>query len=295
MYRNLGFLRISFLLLFSGILGILPTHKWSANALPHLAVKTQSCIPKSLLAVTFNSSLDEGQAKIYSIGIRQQVNTKQFKQGNISHFFEQPKETELAIADRIIPNTLNNSQDAHFNWFVLQDSSTNSDNSEPSMLDSWGGISRGCSERPDGFGFPGFPPGSSRSAVEQMLGTPAEELPGYWSNTIALVYQLVPGQVSLGLLFDQNTQILAQTEASFDVEMGIDALFNTFNTMIGCRLDEKLRQGVRSVWSGEREVYDFNLGQIRGTIQWETSSRIYIGVWRSGLHSSLTRREFEPK
>jgi hypothetical protein len=146
------------------------------------------------------------------------------------------------------------------------------------------GNPRRCDDRPSGLGFPGFPPGSSRSAVESMLGIPYAEFPGYWGDTTALVYRLIPGEVSLGLLFDRQSQQLQQTEASFALSIGIDVVFETLDTMLGCRLNDGIREGVRQVWSNERQSYRFSNETIWGLVQWETADRLYIGVWLSNFH-----------
>ncbi|TAF56909.1 MAG: hypothetical protein EAZ61_02520 [Oscillatoriales cyanobacterium] len=146
------------------------------------------------------------------------------------------------------------------------------------------GSPRRCDDQPSGLGFPGFPPGSSRSAVESMLGVPYAEFPGYWGDTTALVYRLIPGEVSLGLLFDRESQQLQQTEASFTLSIGIDVVFETLDTMLGCRLNDGIREGVRQVWSDERQSYRFSNETIWGLVEWETADRLYIGVWLSDFH-----------
>lgn len=146
------------------------------------------------------------------------------------------------------------------------------------------GSPRRCEEQPSGLGFPGFPLGSSRATVEAMLGVPADEFQGYWGDTTALVYYLIPGQVSLGLLFDRQSQQLQQTEASFALSIGIDVVFETLDTMLGCRLDDTIRAGVRQVWSNEIRSYRFSRDVLRGVVEWETADRLYIGIWLSSLH-----------
>jgi len=143
---------------------------------------------------------------------------------------------------------------------------------------------RRCETEPSGRGFPGFPPGSSRSAVEAMLGVPHDEFPGYWGDTRALVYRLVPDEVSLGLIFDRQSQILQQTEASFAMAVGIDVVFETLDTMLGCGLTDEIRSGVRDVWGSPDRVYRFTRGALRGVVQHETRDRLYIGVWLADLH-----------
>lgn len=154
---------------------------------------------------------------------------------------------------------------------------------DPPTAEQFGSPTR-CGDRPSGLGFPGFPLGSSRSAVESMLGTPHDSFRGYWGDTTALVYHLIPGEVSLGLLFDRQSQQLQQTEASFAVSIGIDVVFETLDTMLGCRLNDGIREGVRQVWSAERRSYRFSNEILLGLVQWESADRLYIGVWLANFH-----------
>ena len=62
---------------------------------------------------------------------------------------------------------------------------------------------------------PALPPGTSRDEVEAALGKPAIDLKGLWGNTRAVVYKVVPNQIDLGYLFDNNSRQLRQTEVSF--------------------------------------------------------------------------------
>ncbi|NJN62418.1 MAG: hypothetical protein HC795_13620 [Coleofasciculaceae cyanobacterium RL_1_1] len=154
---------------------------------------------------------------------------------------------------------------------------------DPPTAEQFGSPTR-CGDQPSGLGFPGFPLGSSRSAVESMLGVPNDSFRGYWGDTTALVYHLIPGEVSLGLLFDRQSQQLQQTEASFAVSIGIDVVFETLDTMLGCRLNDGIREGVRQVWSAERRSYRFSNEILLGLVQWESTDRLYIGVWLANFH-----------
>ena len=61
-----------------------------------------------------------------------------------------------------------------------------------------------CDEIPSGYGIPGFKPGIDKNQVFQMFGTPAKIETGYWPNTQAVFYHLIPNRVSLGFLFDKK-------------------------------------------------------------------------------------------
>ncbi|WP_242541396.1 hypothetical protein [Phormidium pseudopriestleyi] len=150
-----------------------------------------------------------------------------------------------------------------------------------------------CRQEPIGLGIPGFQPGIHQDSVFQMFGFPSQTLPGYWPNTHAVTYDLIPHQVSLGFLFDRQSLLLQQTEASFAQSVNTDIILGTLNSMLGCQLNEEITSGFQQVWQGQVRRYRFALGHLKGAIEWEirsTSSgvqkaeRVYIGIWQAGLH-----------
>ncbi|MCT7975957.1 hypothetical protein [Laspinema olomoucense] len=150
-----------------------------------------------------------------------------------------------------------------------------------------------CREEPIGLGIPGFQPGIHQDSVFRMFGFPSQTLPGYWPNTHAVSYDLIPHQVSLGFLFDRQSLLLQQTEASFAQSVNTEIILGTLNSMLGCQLNQEIASGFQQVWRGQVRRYSFALGQLNGAIEWEirpTSSgnqpaqRVYIGIWQKGLH-----------
>ncbi|MFP4222269.1 MAG: hypothetical protein ACLFQ7_17285 [Phormidium sp.] len=142
---------------------------------------------------------------------------------------------------------------------------------------------RHCEEEPSGFGLPGFQPGTSKPQVERMIGTPAVVQRGYWGNSTALVYYLIPNQVSLGFLFDDKSNILQQTEASFHHGLDVSLVLSTLNSMLGCQLNEAIEVGFYRVWEGDISEYRFQLAAMEGVIFWESDTHVYIGVWQQGF------------
>ncbi|MGC1248426.1 MAG: hypothetical protein WA865_19620, partial [Spirulinaceae cyanobacterium] len=134
-----------------------------------------------------------------------------------------------------------------------------------------------CQEVPVGIGIPGFKPGIKKQQVLQMFGTPAEILPGYWQDTIAVSYDLIPNRVSLGFLFDKESKVLRQTEAAFANSVKFKTVLATLNSMLGCQLNEEIKQGLRQVWQDKNSQYYFNLNTLEGIVHWEKRDRLYIG------------------
>lgn len=145
-------------------------------------------------------------------------------------------------------------------------------------------IERQCREFPSGIGVPAFQPGILKKDVLQMLGVPTRSSRGYWPNTRAVSYELIPDQVSLGFLFDKNSERVRQTEASFTSQVDSHLVVLTLNGMLGCKLNEEIQQGLQQVQQRVSRQYFFSLDSLQGVIEWQKSNRLYIGIWEAGLH-----------
>lgn len=145
-------------------------------------------------------------------------------------------------------------------------------------------IEEQCRAAPSGIGIPGFKPGISKKDVLRILGTPTGNSTGYWPNTRAVFYELIPEQVSLGFLFDRRSERIRQTEASFTDRVNYNIILLTLNGMLGCQLNEQIQQGLKRVQQGEYQRYKFRLNSLEGVIERHTDNRLYIGVWEEDLH-----------
>ncbi|MCA1993412.1 MAG: hypothetical protein LDL41_15435 [Coleofasciculus sp. S288] len=145
-------------------------------------------------------------------------------------------------------------------------------------------IENQCREVPTGVGIPAFQPGISKADVFRLLGTPTGTSRGYWPNTRAVYYELVPEQVSLGFLFDRQSERIRQTEASFTTSVDSETVLLTLNGMLGCKLNDQIEQGLKQVWQGQAQQYSFELGSLEGVIERQKSDRLYIGIWEADLH-----------
>lgn len=145
-------------------------------------------------------------------------------------------------------------------------------------------IETSCHDVPTGVGIPGFQPGIRKSDVIRLLGVPTISSSGYWPNTRAVSYELVPDQVSLGFLFDRNSERIRQTEAAFATAVDMQVILLTLNGMLGCKLNEPIKQGLEDVQQRQSRHYSFRLGQLKGVIERDRRDRIYIGIWEHDLH-----------
>ena len=137
---------------------------------------------------------------------------------------------------------------------------------------------------PTGDGIPAFQPGNVKTDVLRMLGSPTRTSQGYWRNTNAVVYDLIPNQVSLGFLFDKYSERIRQTEASFTDEVDSKIVLLTLNGMLGCKLNQQIEQGLEQVRQRKSQNYYFKLDELKGVIERQTSDRLYIGIWEEDLH-----------
>ncbi len=145
-------------------------------------------------------------------------------------------------------------------------------------------IEEQCRDAPSGNGIPGFQPGIMKTDVLRMLGTPTRISGGYWPNTRAVFYELIPEQVSLGFLFDRSSQRIRQTEASFTNGVNSKIVLMTLNGMLGCQLNEQIQRGLQQVQKGQFKKYYFKLNTLEGVIERQKGARLYIGIWEADLH-----------
>ncbi len=133
--------------------------------------------------------------------------------------------------------------------------------------------------------IPVFPVGTPRSVVESNLGEPTKIAKGAFGKTSAASYaEYIPGEVSLGYLFDRETGEIRQTEVAFAQSVDLEQIQATVDQMIEGRGTEEIRQKLRRVYQRRSNYASFAVGDLKGEIQRDKSDRIYIGVWDANLH-----------
>jgi len=132
---------------------------------------------------------------------------------------------------------------------------------------------------------PGFATGTSEADIVAQLGAPAQTNENaYWPNTRSTLYELVPDQVTLGYIYDRDSDRLRQTEASFASSTDLAVMQNTLSGMLGGSLSPEIEQGLASVQSRQSNQYSFSTGALKGIIERNDRDRVYIGVWEADLH-----------
>ncbi|NES79032.1 MULTISPECIES: serine/threonine-protein kinase [Okeania] len=131
----------------------------------------------------------------------------------------------------------------------------------------------------------GLPPGTLESKVIELLGKPTTvKERGYWPNTRAVIYDLLPNQITLGYIYDRDSRRLRQTELS--VADGIDDLMvrTAFISMLNWRITPEIKQGLQDVRNRKINRYEFKTGNLEGLIERSRNDLVYIGVWEDDLH-----------
>ena len=131
----------------------------------------------------------------------------------------------------------------------------------------------------------GLPPGTLESKVIELLGKPTKvDENGYWPNTRAVIYDLLPNKITLGYIYDRDSRRLRQTELS--VADGVDdrMVRVAFTNMLNLKITPDIKQGLQDVRNGKISRYEFKTGNLQGLIERSSDNRVYIGVWEDDLH-----------
>lgn len=131
---------------------------------------------------------------------------------------------------------------------------------------------------------PGFAVGTPETQVVAALGEPTETQPkGYWPNTRTALYDLLPDRITLGYIYDRDSDRLVQTEGSFAQSVDDLVVRTALNGMLG-GADREIVQGFQEVQQRRTNRYTFRKGSLEGAIERNDRDRIYIAVWDDNLH-----------
>lgn len=132
--------------------------------------------------------------------------------------------------------------------------------------------------------IPGFPTGTTEADIRATLGEPNQTGRGYWQNTRSALYDVIPDRVTLAYLYDQNSNRVRQTEASFDQSVGDLIMQVTVNGMLNSQASPEVISALKRVYRRQETQYRFQQGNLEGVIERNDRDRIYIGVWEADLH-----------
>ncbi|MBE9187128.1 protein kinase [Microcoleus sp. LEGE 07076] len=132
--------------------------------------------------------------------------------------------------------------------------------------------------------IPGYAVGTPESQILAELGEPTDSQGrGYWPNTRTALYEILPNRITLGYIYDRDSDKLVQTEGSFAPSVDDLVVRTALNGMVG-GANREILQGFRDVQQRRTNRFTFRKGSLEGTIERNQRDRIYIGVWDDNLH-----------
>ncbi len=132
--------------------------------------------------------------------------------------------------------------------------------------------------------LPQFAIGSSEAEIEQLLGQPDVSRIGFWPNTEANLYKVIPGQVGLGYIYDRDSRKLRQTEATMNPEVPLAVMENMLDGLLGEPATSEALDKLAQIRSGSLKRYSFEQGSLEGTMEFTDKGRVYIAIWDMELH-----------
>ncbi|NET72570.1 MAG: protein kinase [Sphaerospermopsis sp. SIO1G2] len=131
---------------------------------------------------------------------------------------------------------------------------------------------------------PAFPTGVSRNRIEATLGKPRIDRRGFWPNTRAVLYEVVPDQIDLGYIFDRNNGRLRQTEVGFAGDVDPQLMQSTLKGLLAGQITAQIQRGLQQVQQRQIDDFAFRQGGVKGQIIRQNCDSIYISIWESDLH-----------
>ncbi len=132
--------------------------------------------------------------------------------------------------------------------------------------------------------LPQFAIGSSEAEIEQLLGQPDISRIGFWPNTEANLYKVIPGQVGLGYIYDRSSRKLRQTEATMNPEVPLPVMEKMLDGLLGEPATSEAIDKLAQIRAGNLKRYNFEQGSVEGTMEFTDKNRVYIAIWDKNLH-----------
>ena len=131
---------------------------------------------------------------------------------------------------------------------------------------------------------PALPIGTSQQQIIDSLGEPDRKSKGYWQNSNALLYKFVPDQIDLGYLLDVETNIVRQTEISFADSVDLLTIQQSAQRLLADNYSADIEHHLNQIYLNNSDRYEFEIDNLEGTIERNSSNRIYLAVWDSTFH-----------
>ncbi len=133
-------------------------------------------------------------------------------------------------------------------------------------------------------GVPGFPTGTPESIIKAALGEPTRTTKDYLPKIDAAFYDVELNRITLGYLFDRYSRRIRQTEVSFAQSIDLQIMLATLNGMLGGQANAEIQQGLQQVYQRQSNQYPVVVGSVQGVIKRNSSDRVYISLWETGLY-----------
>lgn len=130
---------------------------------------------------------------------------------------------------------------------------------------------------------PGFAVGTPESQVVAELGQPTETTATGVPNTRTALYELLPEQITLRYIYDQDSGKLRQTEGSFSQSIDDLVVRTALNGMLG-GTPADVERGFHKVRDRKSKQFTFQKGSLKGVIERNDRDRINIRIWDETLH-----------
>ena len=126
--------------------------------------------------------------------------------------------------------------------------------------------------------------GTSQQQIIDLLGEPNHRSKGYWQNSDAFLYRFVPNRIDLGYLLDAETNIVRQTEVTFADSVDLLTIQQAAQRLLADNYSADIERHLNQIYLNNSDRYEFEIDNLEGTIERNSSDRIYLAIWDSTFH-----------
>lgn len=124
---------------------------------------------------------------------------------------------------------------------------------------------------------PGIPVGTSAEEVNTRLGDATKVSTG--SGNTRIESYAWDRRVELAYVYDQSTNLVQRTSARFSPSVDELMIRTALNGMMAYKSTPEIESALKQVRQGQRNQYDFAVGDIQGRIERDGGDRLYLQVW----------------
>jgi serine/threonine protein kinase len=133
--------------------------------------------------------------------------------------------------------------------------------------------------------IPSLPLGMTQQSIVEVLGEPTIVSEGYWPNSEALMYQdVVPKQITLGYLTDNDTTKVRQAEISFASSVDLLTMKEQVKLLLQDNYSPEIDDYLNQIYFKTSNQHYFSINNIEGVVQRNPQEHIYLGIWDQDFH-----------